>query len=112
MGERTKPSKPGQKLPSLGKNLVAIAIAILAKNRLLKPCVVVLLRVLGDLKVDPKHPVIIGGSEILKRAFEILIKNDDYFRGKLHVIDDKSMQDMAGFGSIAAAKARGLVKEE
>ena len=64
------------------------------------------------LKVDPKHPVIIGGSEILKRAFEILIKNDDYFRGKLHVIDDKSMQDMAGFGSIAAAKARGLVKEE
>jgi 2-dehydro-3-deoxygalactonokinase len=64
------------------------------------------------LKADPGQPIIIGGSDILKRAFEILIKNDDHFRGKVYVVDDDSMQDMAGLGSIAAAKARGLVKEE
>ncbi|HOM42673.1 MAG TPA: hypothetical protein PK481_03980 [Bacillota bacterium] len=34
----------------------------------------------------------------------------DQFTG--YTVDDESMQDMAGFGSIAAAKARGLVKEE
>lgn len=62
------------------------------------------------LEVDPEQPVIIGGSEVLKRAFEILIKNDSYFTGGVHVVDNELMKDMAGLGSIITAKARGLVE--
>lgn len=64
------------------------------------------------LKFDPKQPVIIGGSEALKSAFEILIKNDSYFAGRVHVVDEESMNDMAGLGSIVIAKARGLLGED
>lgn len=63
------------------------------------------------MKVNPEQTVIVGGSRTLKRAFEILVKRDDYFTGKVHVVDDELMEDMAGFGSIVIAKTRGLVKE-
>jgi 2-dehydro-3-deoxygalactonokinase len=61
------------------------------------------------MEVSPDQTVIIGGSKILKRAFEILIKNDDYFTGKVCIVDDELMEDMAGLGCIAAAKVRGLI---
>ncbi|MDD3706026.1 MAG: hypothetical protein PHC45_08200, partial [Clostridiaceae bacterium] len=61
--------------------------------------------------VSPDQAVIIGGGKVLKRAFEILIKRDDYFTGKVHIVDDELMEDMAGLGCIAAAKVRGLITE-
>lgn len=64
------------------------------------------------IEIDPKQPVIIGGSRILKRAFEVLVKRDSYFTGKVYVVDDELMEDMAGLGSIEVAKARGLVGED
>lgn len=63
------------------------------------------------LKFNPGRPVIIGGSTVLKRAFEILLKNDGYFTGGIHVVEDEAMKDMAGLGSIVIAKARGLLEE-
>jgi len=62
-----------------------------------------------SLKFSPESSVIIGGSKVLKKAFEILIKNDHYFTGKIEMVDDEFMKDMAGFGAIEAAKARGLI---
>jgi len=61
------------------------------------------------LRFDPGQSVIIGGSKVLKRAFEILVKNDGYFIGKIHVVEDEDMKNMAGLGSISIAKARGLL---
>ncbi len=63
------------------------------------------------LKFNTGQPVIIGGSEAFKRAFEILLKNDGCFTGGIHVVDDEAMKDMAGLGSIVIAKARGLLGE-
>ncbi|HWR62444.1 MAG TPA: 2-dehydro-3-deoxygalactonokinase [Clostridia bacterium] len=64
------------------------------------------------LNFDSGQAVIIGGSKILKRAFEILVKNDGCFTGAIHVVEDEAMKDMAGLGSIAIAKARGLLRRE
>ena len=64
------------------------------------------------LEINPEESIIIGGSEVLKRAFGILVKNDSYFIGKVHMVDDELMKDMAGLGSIVVAKARGLVRED
>lgn len=61
--------------------------------------------------VSPDQALIIGGGKVLKRAFEILIKRDDHFTGKVHIVDDELMEDMAGLGCIAAAKVRGLITE-
>jgi 2-dehydro-3-deoxygalactonokinase len=63
----------------------------------------------GAFKVIPEIPVIIGGSEALKRSFEILIRNDSYFKGEIKVVDAEYMKDMAGFGAILAAKERNLI---
>lgn len=62
-----------------------------------------------SIKVSQDQTVIIGGSKVLKRAFEILIKRDDYFTAKIYIVDDELMEDMSGFGCIAAAKLRGLI---
>jgi hypothetical protein len=43
------------------------------------------------------------------RAY-FLVRIPDQLTG--YTVDDESMQDMTGFGSIAAEKARELVKEE
>jgi len=64
------------------------------------------------LSFDPGQSVIIGGSKVLKRAFEILVKNDGCFTGDIHVVTDEAMKDMAGLGSIVIAKARGLLGRE
>lgn len=63
----------------------------------------------GALHISPDLPVIIGGSKTLKRTFEILIKNDDYFKGDIKVVEDDIMKDMAGYGAIVIAKHRGLI---
>jgi len=61
------------------------------------------------LNISPDLPVIIGGSKILKKAFEILIKSDNYFKGNINVVEEEIMKDMAGFGAIVIAKHRGLI---
>ncbi|MGI6586224.1 MAG: 2-dehydro-3-deoxygalactonokinase [Lutisporaceae bacterium] len=64
------------------------------------------------IRVSPDQKVIIGGGKVSKRAFEILIKRDDYFTGKVYIVDDGLMEDMSGLGCIAAAKVRGLITED
>lgn len=64
------------------------------------------------IRVSPDQKVIIGGGNVSKIAFEILIKRDDYFTGKVYIVDDGLMEDMSGLGCIAAAKVRGLITED
>lgn len=61
------------------------------------------------LKIEPEIPVIIGGSKPLRRCFEILFKNDPYFKGEIHSIGASSITDLAGYGAIMIAKVRGLI---
>lgn len=52
--------------------------------------------------------VIIGGSNALAGVFEVLVSEDDYFRGDIIMVDGKAMMDTSGSGAIMAARARGL----
>jgi 2-dehydro-3-deoxygalactonokinase len=62
------------------------------------------------IKMMPGTPVIICGKPIMKEALALLIKNDDYFSGKVTVVSDEMQEHLAGYGAIKVAKARGLVK--
>lgn len=62
-----------------------------------------------SFKMAPHTPIIIGGRSTFLRAFEILVKNDGFFDGEIQTIDDGLMRDMAGYGAIVAARARGLM---
>ena len=52
--------------------------------------------------------VIIGGSNTMAGVFEVLVRQDDYFRGDLVIVDNEVMKDTSGFGAILVARARGL----
>ncbi|MBY0572745.1 MAG: 2-dehydro-3-deoxygalactonokinase [Undibacterium sp.] len=58
----------------------------------------------------PGTPIVICGKPIMKEALAILIRNDDFFSGKLTVVSDETQAHLAGLGAIRVASARGLVK--
>jgi 2-dehydro-3-deoxygalactonokinase len=58
----------------------------------------------------PGTPVIICGKPLMKEAFALLVKNDDYFSGSVTVVSDEIQAHLAGHGAIKVAQARGLVK--
>lgn len=60
------------------------------------------------LHVDPTVPVVISGKKILRQAFEILVREDDFLRGNLITANDATAKDVAGFGLIVVARERGL----
>lgn len=60
---------------------------------------------LGDCR---KLSVIIGGSNIMAGVFEVLVRNDNYFRGEPIAVDSKVMKDISGLGAISVARERGL----
>jgi 2-dehydro-3-deoxygalactonokinase len=62
------------------------------------------------IKMLPGTPVIVCGKPIMKEALALLIKNDDYFSGKITVVSDEMQEHLAGYGAIKVAKARGLIK--
>ncbi|TDK61170.1 2-dehydro-3-deoxygalactonokinase [Sapientia aquatica] len=62
------------------------------------------------IKMMPGTPVIICGKPIMKEALALLIKNDDYFSGKVTVVSNEMQEHLAGYGAIKVATARGLIK--
>lgn len=62
------------------------------------------------LTVEPDMPVIIAGKKLLKEALAVLIRNDGFFRGEILMLDDSQYKDSAGFGALAIAKARGVIR--
>ena len=62
------------------------------------------------IKMMPGTPVIICCKPIMKEALALLIKNDDYFSGKVTVVSNEMQEHLAGYGAIKVATARGLIK--
>ncbi len=62
------------------------------------------------IKMMPGTPVVVCGKPIMKEALALLIRNDDYFSGKITVVSDETQAHLAGLGAIKVAQARGLVK--
>lgn len=57
----------------------------------------------------PDMPVVIAGKPVLKEALALLLKNDDFFSGTITMLTDEQQAQLAGFGAIAVAVARGLI---
>lgn len=60
------------------------------------------------LKVTPDVTIVVGGKKILKEAFAALIKDDAFFTGKIHVIDDNP-QPLSGIGIMELARYKKLL---
>lgn len=61
------------------------------------------------LAVSSDMPVIIFGKKVLKEALAILVKNDPYFSGAITIVGDEH-KSVAGFGALAIAKERGILR--
>ncbi|CCU78708.1 2-dehydro-3-deoxygalactonokinase [Halanaerobium saccharolyticum subsp. saccharolyticum DSM 6643] len=51
-----------------------------------------------------KLPVVIGGNNLIKDAFGLLIKEDDYFKTDPIIIEDNIIKNMSSIGAIEIAK--------
>jgi len=58
----------------------------------------------------PEMPVYITGKREIREAFNIVLRQDDFFRGMLRPVDDEALEDIAGFGAMTVARERGLVR--
>lgn len=58
----------------------------------------------------PEMPVFIAGNREMRAAFHAVLRQDDFFRGTLQALDDSVLEDIAGFGAMTVARARGIVK--
>lgn len=61
------------------------------------------------LKFNPEIPVWVAGKSELRQALILLFDDDPHFRGRVREVDDAVLQNAAGAGAIAVARARGLV---
>lgn len=61
------------------------------------------------LAVDPAAPVYITGKRELREAFGVLLRADEYFCGELREVGDDILADVAGFGALTVARARGVL---
>ncbi|SDF82331.1 2-dehydro-3-deoxygalactonokinase [Sporolituus thermophilus] len=61
------------------------------------------------IKIGPEIPVWVAGKPELRQALTLLFGDDPHFRGRVCEVDDAVLQNAAGVGAIAVARARGLV---
>lgn len=61
------------------------------------------------IHMRPDTPIVITGKPMLREALALLIQNNNFFYGKRIVVSDEQQADMAGFGAITVARARGLL---
>lgn len=57
------------------------------------------------LKVSRDSNVIIGGKDILRDCFQVIIKEDAYFNN-IRVVSSKDMEGLSGFGAFCIAQKR------
>jgi 2-dehydro-3-deoxygalactonokinase len=57
----------------------------------------------------PDTPIVITGKPMLRQALALLIQENGFFYGKRIVVSDEQQADLAGFGAITIAQARGLI---
>ncbi len=56
------------------------------------------------LNITSDIKIVISGKPILADALKELIKNDSYFTGEIHLLDDKKEQPFSGLGAISILK--------
>ncbi|WP_035051761.1 2-dehydro-3-deoxygalactonokinase [Andreprevotia chitinilytica] len=61
------------------------------------------------IRMSPGTQFIVTGKPILREALGLLVQGDDFFSGKVTITHNDEQADMAGFGSIAVARERGLL---
>jgi 2-dehydro-3-deoxygalactonokinase len=61
------------------------------------------------IRMSPGTRFVISGKPILREAIGLLVQGDDFFSGTVTVLNDEEQTDLAGYGAIAVARARGLL---
>ncbi len=60
--------------------------------------------------IRPEMPVFIAGKRQVREAFQVLLAQDEFFRGAVRPVDDAVLADISGFGAMTVARERGIVK--
>ena len=60
------------------------------------------------IQMQPDTPIVITGKSLLRQALALLIEKQGFFYGKRLIVTDEQQADLAGFGAITIAAARGL----
>jgi len=60
------------------------------------------------IQMRPDTPIVIAGKPMLRQALALLIQESGFFTGKRILVSDEQQADLAGFGAIIIAQARGL----
>ncbi|MES2102782.1 MAG: 2-dehydro-3-deoxygalactonokinase [Pseudomonadota bacterium] len=63
------------------------------------------------IRMRPDTPIVISGKSILKQALALLISENGFFYGKQVVVNDQDQDNLAGFGAMTIAAARGLIPQ-
>jgi 2-dehydro-3-deoxygalactonokinase len=61
------------------------------------------------IQMRPDTPIVIAGKPMLRQALALLIEENGFFHGPRTVVNDEQQADLAGFGAITIARARGLI---
>lgn len=61
------------------------------------------------IHMRPDTPIVITGKPMLQQALALLIQANGFFYGKRIVASDEQQADMAAFGAMLVAQARGLL---
>ena len=61
------------------------------------------------IQMRPDTPIVITGKSLLRSALALLIEENGFFYGPRTVVNDAQQADLAGFGAITIARARGLI---
>lgn len=61
------------------------------------------------IQMRPHTPIVITGKPMLREALALLIQENGFFYGKRIVVNDQQQADLAGFGALIIAQARGLI---
>ncbi|MES2071140.1 MAG: 2-dehydro-3-deoxygalactonokinase [Pseudomonadota bacterium] len=63
------------------------------------------------IRMRPDTSIVIAGKPMLKQALALLINENGFFYGKQIIVDDADQANLAGFGAITIAAARGLIPQ-
>ena len=61
------------------------------------------------IQMRPDTTIVITGKSMLRSALALLIGENGFFYGPRSVVNDEQQADLAGFGALAIAQARGLI---
>ncbi|HEY4072598.1 MAG TPA: 2-dehydro-3-deoxygalactonokinase [Herbaspirillum sp.] len=61
------------------------------------------------IQMRPDTPIVIAGKPMLRQSLALLIQENGLFYGNCIIVNDAQQADLAGFGAIAIAQARGLI---